>query len=493
MSGRIESIAVIGGEIAGWSVAAALKRRLPYLAVTVVPAASAAEDLANRLISTLPSIAGFHEDIGLTEADTVARAASAFRLGTRFSGWVEGQEPYLHAYGAYGHPIDATPFHQLWLLARRNGQVPPFDRFSVQAALGAAGRVADPHGPVGKDLQYGLQIDRNLYLSMMTAYAEHLGVRSSASAFASARLRSSDGFVEAALLDDGAELAADLFVDCSGPSAILRAQLGDDFEDWSRWLPCDRILIGEGPPPAEPPALDEVETVDAGWKWKASSPRAISVGMAYASAFFDADAAVRELSRSGVRVGDPIALRQGRRSDPWLRNCVAIGAAAGSLEPLEWTNLHLVHSAVDRIVSMMPGRDCAPIELSECNRQCRVEAERVRDFICLHYVTSRRDGLFWEAARQIEPPPSLAHSLALFRERGRLPFYEEETFSRDSWLAVLFGQGEIPGRVDPLSDLVAPDMANGALSRLREMIATAVSAQPSHETYLRNLFQQAVR
>jgi tryptophan halogenase len=81
----------------------------------------------------------------------------------------------------------------------------------------------------------------------------------------------------------------------------------------------------------------------------------------------------------------------------------------------------------------------------------------------------------------------------LFKERGRLPIYEEETFSRDSWLAVLFGQGVIPERTDPLIDTLSPGQADQAMAKLRETIAAIVPTLPSHATYLRNLSRQFAR
>ncbi len=104
----------------------------------------------------------------------------------------------------------------------------------------------------------------------------------------------------------------------------------------------------------------------------------------------------------------PITLRQGRRPQPWLRNCVALGDAATMVEPLEWTNLHLAHSAIDRLVAMMPDRDCAPVEMWDYNRQCAAETDRVRDFLALHYAASRRDEPFWRRMRDTAPPESLA-------------------------------------------------------------------------------------
>ena len=187
-----------------------------------------------------------------------------------------------------------------------------------------------------------------------------------------------------------------------------------------------------------------------------------------------------------------VNIRAGRWRDIWLRNCVAIGDAAVTVEPLEWANLHLAHSQIDRLISMMPGRDCAPVELGEYNRQCGVEADRVRDFICMHYVTARRDEPFWKDAAAIEPAPSLAHTLALFAERGRLPYYEEETFSRESWAAVLLGQGLIPHRTDPLADSLPLDRVRRELKRYADLIRDVVAAQPNYTDYISNLAHESV-
>jgi len=158
-----------------------------------------------------------------------------------------------------------------------------------------------------------------------------------------------------------------------------------------------------------------------------------------------------------------------------------------TVEPLEWANLHLAHSQIDRLISMMPGRDCAPVELGEYNRQCLDEARRVRDFICMHYVTAQRDEPFWKDVASMSAPRSLAHTLALFAERGRLPYYEEETFSRDSWAAVLLGQGFEPRQTDPLADVLSADQIRSELDRHGEFIRNFAQEQPMYLDYISNL------
>jgi tryptophan halogenase len=72
-----------------------------------------------------------------------------------------------------------------------------------------------------------------------------------------------------------------------------------------------------------------------------------------------------------------------------------------------------------------------------------------------------------------------------------LPYYEEETFSRDSWLAVLLGQGVRPRRTDPLADIVPTDKAAEALAAYRNSLGSFVAAQPLYHDAMSNLGHSA--
>jgi tryptophan halogenase len=142
---------------------------------------------------------------------------------------------------------------------------------------------------------------------------------------------------------------------------------------------------------------------------------------------------------------------------------------------------------------MMPDRECNPVEIANYNREASAEAARVRDFVALHYLATSRPEPFWSETRAVEPPASLAHSLRLFRERGRLPYHEEETFARDSWLAVLLGLGVVPRRTDPLIESLSSSQAEQAMAQMRASIAALVPTLPTQAAFLRNLTRQATR
>jgi tryptophan halogenase len=111
----------------------------------------------------------------------------------------------------------------------------------------------------------------------------------------------------------------------------------------------------------------------------------------------------------------------------------------------------------------------------------------------MHYVTARRDEPFWKEMAALDPPKSLAHTLALFAERGRLPYYEEETFSRDSWVAVLLGQGFQPRQTDPLADMLSLDQIRSEIDRHGDFIRDFVQEQPMYLDYMSNLSGRGVQ
>jgi tryptophan halogenase len=488
----IARVVVAGGGIVGWSAAAALKRRLRWLDVTLLAIEPAADALADHVSGTLPSIFGFHGDLGLGDDDTVARAGSLYRLGTRFRGWAESVPEYVHAYGRYGGSIGTASFHHHWVRAAHAGTAAPFDRHCAAAMLAGGDRFVPPEeiGALpGAGFEYGLQIDPLRYRAMLRAFALHCGVCEQRGDIAAVAMRD-DGFVAALTLADGAALTADLFIDCTGPAARIRSCVDDAWESWRKWLPCNRVAVAETPAPTICPSTDTVEAVAAGWRWTAGGRHRTSTGIVYSSAHASEDDAAAALGTSPVAA---IAIDPGTRPAPWLRNCVAIGDAATVIEPLEWTNLHLAHSAIDRMIAMLPDRACAAVETGDFNRQCAAEAMRVRDFVLLHYAAASRPEPFWREVAPVEWPASLAHTLAQFRGRGRLPIYEEETFARDSWLAVLLGQGVLPRRSDPLIDIVPPRQSDALMTAMRDTVAAAVARAPSQSAFLQAMNRQIAR
>jgi tryptophan halogenase len=480
----IASIAVLGAGIVGLSAAIAFARALPGLTVTLIETPDDPAALADRLPGTLPSITGFHDRIGLHERDLLA-AGATHRLGTRLSDWSADGTSIVLAHGERGGAIAPGAFHQHWLNARRTGKVAAFDAFSVPAVLASAEKFAhpsdDPNTPIS-GFGYALRLDPPRYRDLLRALARHIGIVPVPGAFAGIE-RDADGRVATLLLADGRRVVADLYLDCSGPSAPLRSALDTQWGDWRTWLPVDRLLLGAALAQPPTPTEDRI-AVPAGWRFASPLRDRTLVGLAFA-ADQTSDSSARRILPAGETI---VPVAPGARAEPWRHNVLALGDAAVVLDPLADANLHLAHAAILRAIDLLPGHDCAPIELAEYNRQSVRQASRVRDFQAAHFVpTGRTRGPFWKRAARLPRPDSLAHTLDQFAHRGRLPFYEDESFDKDDWHGLLLGLGMIPRIADPIASASPPEIIAATLQRLANATAALPSRLPPYPAYLAQL------
>jgi tryptophan halogenase len=113
------------------------------------------------------------------------------------------------------------------------------------------------------------------------------------------------------------------------------------------------------------------------------------------------------------------------------------------------------------------------------------EFEQVRDFIILHYkATQRDDSEFWNYCRHMSIPDSLSAKLDLFKAAGRIFRYDDELFTKPSWVAVCIGQNLYPDAVDPIVASLPAEKVNHSLASMRGAMAQAVEKMPTHEAFL---------
>jgi tryptophan halogenase len=168
----------------------------------------------------------------------------------------------------------------------------------------------------------------------------------------------------------------------------------------------------------------------------------------------------------------------------WNRNCVALGLAAGFLEPLESTSIHLVQSAAIRLVRLFPDAATDQATIDEFNRQSDFEWERIRDFIVLHYWANEREGHFWKYCREMELPATLQRKIDLWRSNGRIFREDDELFSEESWIQVLLGQGIVPLSHDPLVAIKSDPQIEQFLGNIASTIDRCVEVMPAHADYV---------
>jgi tryptophan halogenase len=488
---RIRSILIVGGGTAGWMAAAALARLLPKGQAIVRLIESEEIGTIGVGEATVPLMQIFNGMLGIDEPDFVRATQGSFKLGIEFRDWGEIGNVHFHGFGDYGEFIDGIAPHHYWMKLRNLGDPTPLSAYSLPTALAAKQRFAPPAAHGGEaQYKYAYHFDAGLYARFLRSYAERLGVERIEGKIVDVSQDGETGFVDSVKTADGRDFAADLFIDCSGFGGLLiEKALNAGYEDWSRWLPCDRAVAAPCEPGGPMSPYTTSTAREAGWQWRIPLQHRTGNGYVYSSQFIAdqdaADALVRSLQ--GKPMADPRVLRftGGHRRKFWDKNVVALGLASGFLEPLESTSIMLIQTGIARLIEMFPSRSFDPILADEYNRMCAREYEKVRDFIILHYCLTRRtDSELWRYVANMDLPDTLRAKMEIFLARGIVPLEGDESFHEPSWVSIFFGQNWLPRRHDPMVDRVDTERLKAGMRRRREAIAQMAERMPLHSDFI---------
>ena len=490
---QLKRILIVGGGTAGWMTAALLSKLFEGLyEITLIE--SEAIGIIGVGEATIPAIKKYNELLGLDETEFMQRTQGSFKLGIQFVDWWKPGHSYIHGFGLIGRDLGWLRCHQYWLKMQGLGRAPDLADLSINTAAALENKFmrADPKmvdSPIGQ-IAHAFHFDASLYARYLRGLAEAKGVRRREGKVADVTLRGEDGFVRSVTMEDGEVIEADLFVDCSGfRGLIIEQAMKTGYESWAQWLPCDRAMAV--PCAATRPFTPYTRSTarPAGWQWRIPLQHRTGNGHVWSSAHMDEAEAERLLldNLDGEQLAEPNRLRflPGKRRQGWNRNCVAIGLAGGFLEPLESTSIHMIQSAIIRLVRLLPDAGFDPATIAEYNRQTDFEYERVRDFIILHYkATQRDDTAFWRYCRDMEVPDTLRRKIDLFAANGRIFREDDELFAEESWIQVFLGQGVMPRGYDPLVDIRSEAEIGAFLGNVESVIRKCVAVMPDHADYV---------
>ena len=486
MSGaRVQNVVVVGGGTAGWTAATSIKRLIGRnLDVTLVE--SDAIGTVGVGEATIPAFITMHRLLNIDEADFLANVQGTIKLGIRFENWRRLDHDYIHSFGVTGQGCWAAGFQHFWLKARQLGFAEDYGRYSPELMAARGNRF----GLLKENaLSYAYHIDATRYAGYLRRQAEKDGVTRVEGRIVEVR-QAESGDISGVVLESGQTVPGDLFIDCSGfVSLLLGRTLGTEFEDWTHWLPCDRAVALQTEAVGPPVPYTRSIAHESGWQWRIPLQTRVGNGLVYCSDFLGDDDARDTLLANveGEVLTEPRVLRfrTGQRKRHWNRNCIGLGLAAGFLEPLESTSIHLIQRGVIRLLQMFPYGGIVEADRAEFNRQMDTEFRFIRDFIIMHYhVNERTDSAFWNRCRDMDIPGSLQHRLDLFRDTGRVFQAEGDVFTENSWTQVMLGQGIEPRSYHAIVDMMEERELRQFMQILAGRVDAVLGQLPTHQEFI---------
>jgi tryptophan halogenase len=489
----LRSIVVVGDGQLGALAALGLKKALPTASVTVVATPVDPANMADRAPSALPFTNQLHDKLGIDEEGILRRAGGSHRLITRFIGWgaaPAGSDQVQHGaltYGMTNDPSLKARFAKEWGGGSRSGteRGPLGEEFagSLAEVLVHQRRFGIP--PAGTptplaEVDYCLRWNPYAYRQLIIEAATKAGVEYLAAPILGAEPDGQGGLARIKV-DGHPVLEADLFLDCSGPAAILRASLDEpEAEDWSDYLPIRKLAYAK---PNQPiiELEDRVSLLEpAGWASEFAGRNALQAMLALPAEVGDAQIE----AMLGAVPSELIMISPGARTKPWMGNVIALGDAAAHFEPLGFLNLDLAHRQLDLLIEMLPGRKINPRERNEYNRRSAQMMHAVRDVLGMHYAAPTATQRFGA----LKQSPALKRLLDQYSRQGRIPFAEESPLVSQELIALLTALG-IESAQTPLARESSEVSAETALGEFNAKARSALETVPPYQDWLRSILE----
>jgi tryptophan halogenase len=269
--------------------------------------------------------------------------------------------------------------------------------------------------------------------------------------------------------------------------------------DWSSLLLADSTVVLPLPRDPRVPPYTRVTALDAGWMWQMSLSDRVACGYVYASKYCSEEAAARELmSRASphkAAAAEPrfAKTRTGRRQSFWLKNCVALGPAAGAALPLHAMDFILLVRALELLVEYFPDQTINPVLSRAYNQRIAAQHDMVRDFHVLHYLLSRRaDQPFWNDSKNVAVPESLQTILELHGENGCVDPASAALVSEGGYHHLFAAAQRLPRRPRAAADAVDFNQVIDILGKMRAQNETWLAKMPPHRDVMEALHRPVV-
>lgn len=470
MKNKITSIVIVGGGTAGWLTAGIIaaehnSNQTNGLKVTLIESPQVSTIGVGE--GTWPTMRNTLDKIGISETEFIQCCDVSFKQGSQFVNW---RHSSLDKVDKYYHPFVAPEGYDKgnivahWYnLSQQHSNTSFAHTYSYQAHLcdnnKAPKQIQTPEYAAVANYAYHLNATK--FANLLKQHCiNKLGVNHISDHIVNIN-NSENGDIQSVTTKTHESIEGDFFIDCSGASSLL---IGQHYK-----IPfiCKKdILFNDSALAVQVPYKDENDEISshtistaqsAGWIWDIGLPSRRGVGYTYSSRYInDADAEV-ELKNYLTQIhskafADEASIRKlnftpGHREKFWHKNCVAVGMAAGFIEPLEASALALVELSAAMIRDELPSdKSILPIIEKRFNNRFNYRWDRIVDFLKLHYVLSQRtDSDYWLDNRDDKTiPDNLQELLTLWQHQppSHNDFIQiEEIFPAASYQYILYGMG----------------------------------------------------
>ena len=437
MNKTLQSIAVVGGGTAGFVSALILKKKFPFLNISIIHSSKIGTiGVGEGSTEHWKNFLNFME---VDHTEVFKYCDSTLKCGIMFKDWTE--KDYLHSvqveynqkYGQYSHVYANIISKNL-------------DSKSMSSKLSWSNQINrwfldnPEHCPTSQ-----FHFNTNKLNSWLTSKATQMGISIIDDEITDVEIKNNGDIGK--LFGNKGKYEFDFYIDSTGFKKLLISKLGANWQSFSKYLKMKSAIVFPTPDEDNYNNWTLAQALDYGWMFRIPVQGRYGNGYIYDSDYINADTAKLEVEKyfgREIEVSKQINFDPGALDKVWINNCVAIGLSASFVEPLEASSIGTAIQQSFLLMYKLINYDQTVID--SYNDSCTSITENIRDFIALHYLVNKSNSQFWKDQTQLQIPDSLATKLEIWK--NRLPISEDFSkdsryilFSEDHHILVLHGLG----------------------------------------------------
>ena len=382
-------IIIAGGGSSAWLSAAYLLNNMRDANITVID-----KEVGNPVgvgEATILNFNTFMEECGFHKAEWFYELDATIKTGIMFPGWGKPDNEIWHPFQTTVNYPDLSSI-DVWARATDKS----FKEYGTTNYRSSTKGLIDLVAP---DQRYGYHVDCGKMVSFIQKkISPHITVINSTIVDI---VKDEIDDVAKLVLNNGEEHSADLYIDCTGFSSLLKKQ---KFVDITGRLFCNtavacRVNYQDKETEMRPYVISEA--VAHGWIWQIPTRSRMGTGLVFNRDITSIDNAKQYLAdywkgRAKVEDMRVIDWTPQYTSNMWQGNVVSIGLSAGFIEPLESTGLFLIQTAIKKLTEKirLGHYDVTSMELF--NMEMTRYFEDGIDFVGMHYGRTDRTEPFWQ-------------------------------------------------------------------------------------------------
>ena len=402
----MKNIVVVGGGTAGLLSALYIDKMFPDDNVIVIE--SSKIGIVGVGESTTPFITQFFKMIDVDLKDLIKNVSCTLRNGLKLTNWSEDGSSFYHYFMPYdffdfNKNINYKDFDERFplntIITMANDE--PLDKYNLNSILCELNKVSFNQETNENYSKFGLHFNAQLLAKYLKTIAKERDIQ-----IVDAEIEkinsNSNGFIESLVLSNEMTIRTDFVVDATGSNRFF---IGDHFKsEWISYrdsLPADKAIpfFLESEKDNIKPYTEAI-AMDYGWMWITPLQDRIGAGYVFDSSYITVDQAKAEVENylgKEIKINKILDFDPGTYKEVWVKNCLAVGLAAGFNEPMEATSIYQVmHSLINSFSYYDKIFKYDEEFVKDFNEQRLWESNKLAGFLYLIYMTDKTNNDFWK-------------------------------------------------------------------------------------------------